>query len=369
MKKCIFYLPYELLEHGTGARMMRPKKMIEAFEKIGYNVFVIQGYSGERRKLIRKLKESIKRGEKYDFMYTESSTEPTLLTNPNHLPTHPFLDFGFFKYIKKQGIKIGLFYCDIYWKFDTYGQELSTPKRLVALKNYEYDIQKYKQLLDKFYVPDLKMLDYLKSQKLRSIAEILPPGAENIEVTVKSSSDRDFSKNPLQIFYVGGIGNHYQIAVLVEAVSKTKNCILTLCCRDTEWNNEKHNYEKWLNDRIHIIHKNGDELEPYYQETDICSLVFKSDKYREMAMPYKAFEYLGHEKPVIATKGTAIGRFTEQNQNGWVVSYDENEICDLLNRIISDPTLLAEKNRKCIDAKKENLWICRAQKVVNDLKQ
>lgn len=369
MKKCIFYLPYELCEHGMGARMMRPRKMIEAFKTIGYDVFVIQGYSSQRRKLIHKLKKSINSGEKYDFMYCESSTEPTLLTNPNHLPTHPFLDFGFFKYIKKQGIKIGLFYCDIYWKFDTYGPELSALKRLVALKNYEYDIQKYKQLLDVFYVPDLKMLDYLKSKRLRSIAEILPPGAEDQNVSVKTLADRDFSKKPLHIFYVGGIGDQYQIAALVEAVSKTENCILTLCCREAEWDKEKHQFEKWLNEKTHVIHKSGDELEPYYNEADICSLVFKSDEYRKMAMPYKAFEYLGHEIPVIATKGTAIGHFTRQNQNGWVVSYDENEIRDLLNKIINDPTMLDQKKEKCRIAKKENLWMCRAQKVANDLKQ
>ena len=93
-KRCIFYLPYKMDEIGNGARMVRPLKMINAFKNIGYEVFVIQGYSSERKKLIKRLKQNISSGIKYDFMYTESSTEPTLLTNPNHYPTHPFMDFS-----------------------------------------------------------------------------------------------------------------------------------------------------------------------------------------------------------------------------------------------------------------------------------
>ena len=50
---------------------------------------------------------------------------PTLLTEPHHFPTHPLLDFGFFRYVKKQGIPIGLFYSDIFWKFEDYGKDLS----------------------------------------------------------------------------------------------------------------------------------------------------------------------------------------------------------------------------------------------------
>ena len=146
MQKCIFYLPYKLEPHGLGARMLRPRKMIKAFREIGYEVFVISGFSGERKKRIQEIKNRISNGEKYDFMYTESSTMPTLLTDPHHFPLHPFFDFDFFEYIKSQGIKIGLFYCDIYWKFDTYGTDLPWWKKQAALKCYGYDIAQYKKL-------------------------------------------------------------------------------------------------------------------------------------------------------------------------------------------------------------------------------
>ena len=39
MKHCIFYLPYELDPSAARARMVRPRKMIQAFRSIGYDVF------------------------------------------------------------------------------------------------------------------------------------------------------------------------------------------------------------------------------------------------------------------------------------------------------------------------------------------
>ena len=94
---------------------MHPYKMIKAFEAI--DVDLIVGYGAERRKAINRIKRNVKHGKHYDFIYSESSTMPTLLTEKHHFPTYPFLDFGFFRWAKGNSIPIGLFYRDIYWKF------------------------------------------------------------------------------------------------------------------------------------------------------------------------------------------------------------------------------------------------------------
>lgn len=367
MSNCIFYLPYRLDEKAMGARMMRPRKMIHAFEDIGYNVFVVSGMSKERKILIQELKRKIKGGEKYDFIYTESHTIPTLLTDPDHIPRHPLMDFGFFKFAKKNGIRIGLFYPDIYWKFTNYGEGISKFKKIFALANYRYDVLQYKKNLDKFYVPDIKVCDYLGESQLTKIASELLPGADDLILRHSELNDRDFKHNPLRIFYVGGIGNQYQITELFKAVTMTENTQLTVCCREKEWEKEKTNYEKYINDRIRIIHKSGDELEPYYEEADICSLLFKQDIYREMAKPYKAFEYLAHEMPVLSTKGTAIGAFVEKNDIGWNIEFDSKSISDVLKKIMSDATILNHKKATCKKVKQDNLWKVRAKQVVADL--
>ena len=96
-KRMIFHVPnYIDLEAKSGSNI-RPIKMINAFKEIGYDVDVVMGYASERKSKIKEIKNNIKNGVKYDFLYSESSTMPTLLTEKNHLPTHPFLDFSFFK--------------------------------------------------------------------------------------------------------------------------------------------------------------------------------------------------------------------------------------------------------------------------------
>ncbi len=367
MKRCIFYLPYELDPTASRARMVRPRKMIQAFKDIGYDVFEITGYAVERKKKIHEIKNMISKGFKYDFMYSEASTMPTLLTEPKHYPTHPFLDFGFFKYIKKHDIPIGLFYPDIYWKFDYYGEDLPAWKRLLAIKNYEYDIKEYEKYLARFYIASTSVCELINSDKLTAVSEELLPGSDNLVVIPKSYENRDFTKEPLTVFYVGGVGEQYQITELVGAVARTPHTKLILCCRQTEWEKEKHNYEPYLNDSIEIIHKSGSELEAYYESADLCSLLFKPDSYREMAKPVKAFEYLAHELPVLATEGTGIGDFVKKTGIGWTIAYSIETISNTLASFVAMPELLQEKIPRCKEIKKANSWTRRALQVEEGL--
>ena len=88
----------------ASASQIRPMKMIEAFKECGYEVVVVEGYGKERKRQIKEIKSNILKGVKYDFLYSESSPMPTLLTEKNHLPLYPFFDFSFFAFCKKHGI-------------------------------------------------------------------------------------------------------------------------------------------------------------------------------------------------------------------------------------------------------------------------
>ena len=108
-KRCIFHIPNYIDKTSKSGSSVRPQMMIKAFEEIGYHVDYVMGYGKERKSQIEKIKRNIRNGVKYEFLYAENSTTPTLLTEKNHIPKYPFLDFGFFKFCKKYGIKIGLF--------------------------------------------------------------------------------------------------------------------------------------------------------------------------------------------------------------------------------------------------------------------
>ena len=126
-------------------------------------------------------------------------------------------------------------------------------------------------------------------------------------------------------------------------------------------------YEKYLNDRIKIVHASGKELEKYYNEADMCSLFFNLDEYMKMSMPIKLFEYLSHVTPIIATKGSCGGDFVKNNNIGWVLDYESNDLENLLDNIIMNQKMLKEKYSNSVVALNKNLWINRARQVEIDL--
>ena len=82
-----------------------------------------------------------------------------------------------------------------------------------------------------------------------------------------------------------------------------------------------------------------------------------------MAKPVKAYEYLAHEIPVIATEGTGIGDFVTESGIGWSIDYSVEAIQNKLKEILDNPELLTEKRKQCALIKKENTWKCRARQV------
>ena len=365
-KKCIFHIPYKLDLKGNVAPMIRPRKMIAALENIGYEVSVIDGYAVDRKKKMEEIKKRIRNGETYQFLYSESSTTPTLLTELHHLPIHPFFEFSFFRFAKRHGIKIGLFYRDIYWKFESYKKALPVWKYFFAIQCYKYDIRQYEKLLDKLYLPSIKVYKYIKSKPFGRIVDVLPPGCDAL--LWKNEEEKELiCKKFINIFYVGGLGNQYQLKELAAAVSEVENFRLTLCCRTDEWDKEKNNYGKYLRGNINIVHRSGKELEDFYFSADICSLMFKPDIYREMAIPYKSFEYLSHGKPVLVTRGTAIGDFVEKNDTGWVLDYNRDAIKKQLRELVDFPELISKKRENCLKVRERNTWEVRAKKVEDDL--
>lgn len=359
-KRCIFHIPNYIDKNATSGSHIRPVKMIEGFKSLGYDVDVIMGYGRERKEKIKEIKQNIKNGVKYDFLYSESSTMPTLLTEKNHFPRYPFLDFGFFKFCKRHGIKIGLFYRDVYWKFPIYKNQVSLSKRLISIPMYNYDLRRYRKLLDVFYLPSIKMKKYA-DVGVKTFE--LPPGCNEINGEVQPQKE----SGKLRLFYVGGIGSLYDLTRLFEAVKALPFVTLTVCCRVDEWQARKEYYEPNMCDRIKIVHAYGDELEKYYTDADICMLFFEGEEYRNFAMPIKLFEYLANSKTIIATDDTAAGDFVEKNDIGWKIPFDCKALSDILTEIYNNKALLEEKKSNIQKAQKNNTWQARAEQVKKDL--
>ena len=365
-KFCVVHIPNYIDLNGKSGSSIRPRKMVEAFESCGYHVDFVMGYGADRKEKIKKIKENIRNGVKYDFLYSENSTTPTLLTEKNHLPRYPHLDFGFMGFCKKNGIKIGLFYRDIYWKFEVYKKEVPLFKRCISIPFYKYYFYQYNILLDILYLLSAKMRPYVSEV---SKYKPLPPGCDiDKEIIKYKKEEQGKDSKVLNLFYVGGVGDLYDLTELLLAVRNLDFVQLTVCCRKEEWNARQHYYRQYMGDNITVVHNSGKDLLPYYRQADICMLFFESSGYRGFAMPIKLFEYLSMQTPVIATQGSAAGDFVEQNDIGWNIGYDRNELEELLNQINTNRNLLEEKRGNLETALMKNSWKARAEQVIQDLK-
>ncbi|WP_218955873.1 hypothetical protein [Acinetobacter sp. YH12064] len=358
MINIIFHCPFVLNYSATSASGIRPIKMLEAFQDLGFNVDVVSGNSSDRKKIINNIKKKINSGTTYDFVYSESSTMPTALTDQHHLPLRPFLDFDFFDFLKSKKIKIGLFYRDIYWMFDDYGNNLPWYKKQLALFFYRLDLKMYNNLLDKLYLPSLKMGDYVKIYN-KNIIDNLPPAHSTSNYLVKNN----YSEK-LNLLYIGGMGVDYRMHKLFEAVSVLPNVCLTICTRERDWNNVKDEYGL-ISKNINIVHKSGSELEELYDNSHIAILFVEPKDYREFAVPFKLYEYIGRNKPIICTSSTLVGDFVANNNIGWVLDYDVNELVNLLSNM--SKTDFDKKTERVCELKIHETWESRAKKVCTDL--
>lgn len=358
----IFHHPLPLNPNATSASGIRPLKMLAAFKELGYKVDLVVGYSAERKKSIKVIKKRIRSGINYSFVYSESSTMPTILADSHHLPLHPLLDFSFFRFCKNADIPIGLFYRDIYWMFDGYGQGLNPLKVFMAKLSYKYDLYSYSLYLTKLYLPSMEMSQYIPFIS-DNIYSALPPGHDMEEQLVRQV---DKESHKLKVFYVGGMSNHYQMHKLFSVVSRRDDIILTVCTRLDEWQSVKYEYPK-LSKNITVVHKSGEEMQELMLAADVVSIFVEPQEYWEFAAPVKLYEYLGNCKPIIASQGTLAGSFVAEHKVGWSLPYEENALNSLFDKLICSPELIADMKKQMNIIAESHTWQARAKQVAKDL--
>lgn len=364
-ERIIFHIPFKIDSQRASASQIRPMKMLQAFKDVGYEVDVIMGYSSEREGQLNELKKKIKNGVEYKFLYSESSTMPTLLTDKNHLPTKPLLELTLFSLCKSHNIPIGLFYRDVYWMYDEYKKDVGVFKFLVTSFFYRLDLFYYKRYLNVLFLPSLLM-----AKKLPTLKEVkkypLPSGAS---VILENSQIQKSYDPKLNVLYVGGLGDFYNLQLFCSVISQMSSKFnFVICCRQDEWDSVKESYDAFLsNGNISIVHKKGEELIELYDKADLACLFVKTNEYRKFAMPFKLFEYLGANTPIISSSNSAVAEFVNKNQVGWVVDYNEPDLKLLLDEIYSNPQLIAERQININSALKKNTWNYRAIEVRNSL--
>ena len=358
-RNLIYHVPYELQYVNPGGGMVRPVKMLRAFENLG-KVWLVSGNAAARRRAMKNILAAIDQGVHFEMCYSESSTMPTTLTEPHHLPTHPLLDFRFFSRLRKHGIPVGLFYRDIEWRFPMYKQLVPWHKAYPALAMYRYDLFAYGRTLDHLFLPSDEMAEWVKLPKHVPISA-LPPGHDVNELPSAPQP------HPLRLFYVGGFRNKYRLHEVLAAVHDLPKVELTVCTRADEWEKARGEYQSWLGSNVRVIHESGEGLVSYYRQSNLAIVAAEPQEYWRFAAPLKLFEYIGNALPVLASKGTLAGRLVEQWRIGWTVAYQREAIRETLQELHHNPQLLTDKRNEAVRVRDEHTWLSRAAQVLGTL--
>ncbi|QEN05679.1 glycosyltransferase family 1 protein [Thiospirochaeta perfilievii] len=357
----IYHIPWEIKVGRKSATGIRPLEMLEAFKNLGCNVYTVMGSGHDRKVAIRSIKTLINSGVKFDFVYSESSTAPTFIASGwKDFLKYGSLDLKFLKYCRKNGLKLGLFYRDIYWRYPEYMEEIPFLKRIILQLTYRLDLIWYKKWVTNLYLPSVKMSRLLGKYSFN--VKGLPPAGSEIDYIDNLNN----KKQDLNLFYVGGTNENYKLHKLFKIVSNKIGTKLRYCTRKDEWNIVSSQYKSGSN--IEVIHKSGKELKEELINADIGMLFFETDEYRTFAMPVKMFEYLSYGIPVIATEGTAAGDWVKKNGVGWTIPYSEEALDNLLNNLIENPNQIVNTKKNISNVLKDNLWSSRAEQVIKDLR-
>lgn len=360
-RRCVYHVPYPIDPNTTVGGQVRAGKMLAALQDWG-EVWTVSGNVAQRRRMIHQVRRAVAKGVHFDFCYSESSTMPLTMTEPNHLPLHPFMDLAFMAWLRGKGVPVGLFYRDIYWRFPVYDDNgLPRYQQLAAKAMYHYDLLAYRKALDVLFLPSLRMGEYVDvGTRLRKVA--LPPGHDIGTLPPEPAS------SPLSLFYVGGMGSLYQMQELCAAVTEVPRVSLTICTRPNEWKALKKDYEPVMGPNISVVHANGKAaLAPYFAAANVALMVFRPNEYRDFAAPLKLFEYIGNGKPIMATSGSLAGDVVARDGLGWVVNYDREEIAAVLRRLSDHPEEVAAAHDRVMTNRDRHTWNARVEELCDAL--
>lgn len=336
--------------------------MKRSFEELGYEVWEVTGYTRERAERAADVRYAMRCGTRFDFCYSESSTMPMTMTNPTHLPSRPFLDLGFFRSLRKNGIPVGQFLRDIYWVFPEYRESLSFLKVHAALAAYEWDLRTLRRHVDRVFLPSLKVGEYINLGNVPVSA--LEPGHGHVEPLPGPDTG-------LSLFYVGGIGFDYKLHELFAAVKqaweKNLDVLLIVCLRPEDWGAVKHEYEQWACPAIEVVHGHGNVLQEYFERTNIATIVVDLDEYWKLGVPVKLYDYIGAGKPVMVTKGSLAGDMVERMEVGWTVDNSSEAVIKLLERLANDPQEIQRVRDRVLAQRDAYTWRERARQAAEEL--
>lgn len=367
MKSVLLYYPFQLAENANSGSKLRPKKIYSAFKEWGQNngieILLLSGHSTERSIQFENWMAEGKL-DNLLFCYMENQTIPFWLTDPGHIPKKPFIDSKVMKFLKKKNVPTGVFYRDVYWKFDEL-YPLKGLKKSVMQSIYRMEEKFYEKYCKVIFLPSDAMGRYVNISK-EKVA--LPPGGAAEETHERAAKKEQSVSNGL---YVGGINNEdYGLFLLLDALKiankEEKVCDLTVVCREDEYSKLPEDKKQRLSDlHVSVKHISGKALNELYAEMDFAFIPRYKSTYNDFSVPVKLVEYLSNELPVVATNCEAQKDIIETDQYGIICDDNPVSMAEAITQMSVEANLYRSNIQATFNAK--HSWMARVEKIKESL--
>jgi glycosyltransferase involved in cell wall biosynthesis len=363
MKTVLLYYPFQLAVNANSGSKLRPIKIYNAFvewgKKNGVEILLLSGHSKKRDQLFTEWKTAGKL-DNLLFCYMENQTIPFWLTDPGHKPKKPFIDSKVMKFLKRNHVPVGVFYRDVYWKFDEL-YPLKGIKKTLMQSIYRLEEKFYEKYCNVIFLPSDSMGEYVNIQK-QKIA--LPPGGTPVEVQRSLEGNPDRTSHGL---YVGGINNEeYGLFLLLDALEivnkQGTKCELTVVCREDEYSKLPNGKRSRLTDLgVKVKHISGNELNELYEKMDFAFIPRYKSTYNDFSVPVKLVEYLSHHLPIVATNCEAQKQIIEADQYGIVCEDNPEQMAKAIIHMSCDAKRYEENIKQTFIEK--HSWLSRVEKI------
>jgi len=310
----IHYFPGSLDNQSDRASSKRPFEIQEFLKERGNKGDVV--ISGNSKQRLALLYEVLERDdiESLNYIYIESTNMPLFLNEIRGRSFQWYKELKAIGKLKKKGVKIILFYRDMYWRFPEFKKSSFSWKVKVFFHWMEWVlIAKHVDLL---LLPTGPIQEYLPENELPKLE--FHPGIIEWDEKLLEHKETSEKNQKIKLLYVGGvIPPFYKLFLALDLVKNVKNLELTICCRDYEWARVKHMYSDYDFDRVNIVHKSGEELIPLYLSHNVFLDLREPVDYYKYAFPYKYIESISYNMPLVILKGSSAEDFVTKNNFGW----------------------------------------------------
>jgi hypothetical protein len=306
----LFHVPFRLGYRESGGGI-RPGKLIAAYEKLGISVRIISGSHRERHEQFQSLWSEINAGKvRVRYVYSESFSGPAVVSDKRGW--WYFRDYWHLTRLRLKGVRVGLFYRDVHWRFGIDVKGLSKAKYAFLKLLHLWDLACYLFFVDHLFLPSLEMAKHVPLASFFGHSE-LPPGHDVHELLTERTDAA------LSGVYVGGVTNQvYDVTPLMDL--KT-NLSLTICCRQDEWLKHQSYYQRSVMPQI--VHLSGAALSGLLRQTHISVMVRKPHAYLDFSQPLKFYEAIGFEMPILVSEGSKVADQVKEWGIGWVIKTND----------------------------------------------